>query len=74
MMGTRCGDLDPAIPTFMMQQMGMSVKESDTTLNKKSGMIGLSEISNDMREIEEEIIEHKNPAAIRGHDVYCYRI
>lgn len=37
-------------------------------------MIGLSEISNDMREIEEEIIEHKNPAAIRGHDVYCYRI
>jgi acetate kinase len=74
MMGTRCGDLDPAIPTFMMQQMGMSVKEVDTTLNKKSGMIGLSEISNDMREIEEEIIERQNPAAIRAHDVYCYRI
>jgi acetate kinase len=74
MMGTRCGDLDPAIPTFMIEQLGMSVKQVNTTLNKKSGMIGLSEISNDMREIEEEIIEKENPDAIRAHNVYTYRI
>jgi acetate kinase len=74
MMGTRCGDLDPAIPTFMIEQMGMSFQDVNAILNKKSGMIGLSEISNDMREIEEEIIERKNQAAIRAHDVYCYRI
>ncbi len=74
MMGTRCGDLDPAIPIYMQQQLGMSVDEVNTILNKKSGMLGLSHISNDMRTIEEEILEKKNPKAILGHDVYCYRI
>lgn len=37
-------------------------------------MLGLSHISNDMREIEEEILIRKNPKAIQAHDVYCYRI
>lgn len=74
MMGTRCGDLDPAIPIYMQQQLGMSVDEVNTILNKKSGMLGLSHISNDMRTIEEEILEKKNPKAILAHDVYCYRI
>jgi acetate kinase len=60
MMGTRCGDLDPAIIPYMHKVLGMSVDEIDTVLNKKSGMLGLSQISNDMREIEEEILERKN--------------
>ncbi len=74
MMGTRCGDLDPAIPIHMQQQLGMSVDEVNNVLNKKSGMLGLSHISNDMREIEDEILIRHNPKAIQAHDVYCYRI
>ncbi|MFW5628372.1 MAG: acetate/propionate family kinase [Candidatus Cloacimonadaceae bacterium] len=74
MMGTRCGDIDPAIPIHMEQRLGLSVDEVNNILNKKSGMLGLSGISNDMREIEDEILKHNNPAAITAHDVYCYRI
>jgi acetate kinase len=74
MMGTRCGDLDPAIPLFMMEQLGYSAADVNTILNKKSGMLGLSEISNDMREIEEDILQRQVPAAVRAHDVYAYRI
>jgi len=74
MMGTRCGDLDPAIPIHMQTQLGLSVDEVNGILNKKSGMLGLSHISNDMREIEDEILLHSNPKAIQAHDVYCYRI
>ncbi|HPS39190.1 MAG TPA: acetate kinase [Candidatus Cloacimonadota bacterium] len=74
MMGTRSGDLDPAIPIHMQQQLGLSVDEVNTILNKKSGMLGLSELSNDMREIEDQILIHKNSQAIQAHDVYCYRI
>lgn len=74
MMGTRCGDIDPAIPIYMMQNMKMSVEEVNTTLNKKSGILGLSHISNDMREIEEEILTNKNEQAIKAFEVYCYKI
>jgi acetate kinase len=74
MMGTRCGDIDPAIPIHMPQQLGLSVDEVNSILNKKSGMLGLSHISNDMREIEDEILVKNNPKAILAHDVYCYRI
>lgn len=74
MMGTRCGDLDPAIPIIMMKQLNYSLEDTNNIINKKSGMLGLSQISNDMREIEEEVIERKNPAAIRSFDVYTYRI
>jgi acetate kinase len=74
MMGTRCGDIDPALPIHMQQHMGLSVDEVNSILNKKSGMLGLSQISNDMREIEDQILLHNNPQAIRAFDVYCYRI
>jgi acetate kinase len=74
MMGTRCGDIDPAIPLHMMKELDMSVDEVNNLLNKKSGMLGLSAISNDMREIEEDILERKIPEAIQAHDVYAYRI
>ncbi len=74
MMGTRCGDIDPAIPIHMQQSLGLNVDEVNSILNKKSGMLGLSQISNDMREIEEEILVNKNPTAIQAFDVYCYRI
>lgn len=74
MMGTRCGDIDPAIVIHMQKELGLSVEEANNVMNKKSGMLGLSAISNDMREIEEEILEHKKDNAIQAHDVYAYRI
>ncbi|MFA6909991.1 MAG: acetate kinase [Candidatus Cloacimonadaceae bacterium] len=74
MMGTRCGDIDPAIPIHMQQALGLSVDDVNNILNKKSGMLGLSQVSNDMRQIEDEILIRKNPKAIQAHDVYCYRI
>ena len=74
MMGTRSGDIDPAIPIYMMKNMKMSVDEVNTVLNKKSGILGLSHISNDMREIEEEILANNNEQAIKAFEVYCYKI
>jgi acetate kinase len=73
-MGTRCGDIDPAIPIHLQQTLGLSVDEVNGILNKKSGMLGLSQLSNDMREIEDQILIHHNPKAILAHDVYCYRV
>jgi len=74
MMGTRCGDIDPAIPIYLMKEKGMGPDLVNIILNKKSGMLGLSEISNDMREIEDEILKNKNPKAILAHEVYAYKI
>ena len=53
MMGTRSGDIDPAIITFIMEKTGMSAAEFVDILNKKSGMLGLSQFSSDARDIEE---------------------
>ncbi len=73
-MGTRCGDLDPAIPIFLQENLKMSSAEVNTLLNKKSGMLGLSQLSNDMRAIEDGIVKDHDHRAIRAHDVYAYRI
>jgi len=73
-MGTRCGDIDPAIPTFILKEMNLDADMVNAILNRKSGMLGLSNISNDMRKIEDEVLINKNPDAIRALDVYAYRI
>uniref|UniRef100_C6E811 Acetate kinase n=1 Tax=Geobacter sp. (strain M21) TaxID=443144 RepID=C6E811_GEOSM len=62
MMGTRCGDIDPAIPAFMMQKENLSAKEIDSILNKKSGVIGITGRFTDRR----DVIEHAN-----GGDNLC---
>ena len=54
-MGTRCGDMDPAIVTFIMEKEGLSPKEMDNVMNKKSGVLALSGISSDFRDIEAEV-------------------
>ncbi|MBO5454551.1 MAG: acetate kinase [Clostridia bacterium] len=51
-MGTRCGDIDPAIVTFLMDNEKLSTKEIDSILNKKAGFLGLSGVSNDCRDVE----------------------
>jgi acetate kinase len=52
LMGTRCGDVDPAIPMFIAEAEKLSSKDVDSLLNKKSGMLGLSGVSSDLRDIE----------------------
>ncbi len=52
-MGTRCGDIDPAIVTFIMEKENLSMSEVSDMLNKKSGVLGISGVSSDFRDIEE---------------------
>ena len=52
-MGTRCGDIDPAIVKFIMDKEGMTIAEVDTLMNKKSGVFGISGVSSDFRDIED---------------------
>ena len=74
MMGTRCGDIDPAIIVHLIKQMGYTIDEVNNTINKKSGMLGLSQISNDMREIEEAITKKNDTRAMQALEVYAYKI
>jgi len=53
MMGTRCGDMDATVVTYMMEQLGCTAEEMDTILNKQSGLLGISGISSDSRDIED---------------------
>jgi len=71
-MGTRSGDLDPAILPFLQKQMGYSADDSDNLINKKSGLLGISGLSNDMRDIENEA-EAGNERAQLALDIFCYR-
>lgn len=72
-MGTRSGDIDPAIVIYMQQNLGMSVDKVYDTLNKKSGMLGLSQLSSDMRDIE-DAAHSGNEMAQLALDIYIYRI
>jgi acetate kinase len=72
-MGTRCGDIDPAIIPFLMEKEGYSPKDIDDILNKKSGLLGISGKTNDMRDIEEEIARGDKRAKL-AFDVFCYRV
>lgn len=73
-MGTRCGDMDPAIVIYLQQNLGMSVDKVYDLLNKKSGMLGLTNnLSSDMRDIE-NAAANGNEFAQLALDIYVYRI
>jgi acetate kinase len=72
LMGTRSGDLDPAVVLHIMNKEELSMHEANTMLNKHSGIQGLSGISSDMREIEDEI--ENNARARLANNVFCYRL
>jgi acetate kinase len=72
-MGTRTGDFDPAIIAHMNRVRGLSVAQLDTLLNKKSGLLGLSGVSNDCRAVQKAEAEG-NARAKLALDVYCYRV
>ncbi len=71
-MGTRSGDLDPAIILQIMHKEELTPNDATTLLNKHSGLIGVSGISSDMREIEEEY-ENSERARL-AHDIFTYRL
>jgi acetate kinase len=71
-MGTRCGDIDPAI-LFYLAQNGYDLKSLNDLCNKKSGVLGVSGLSNDMRTLIEQAAAGHERAAL-AIDVYCYRV
>ena len=73
MMGTRSGDIDPAIISYIMEKTGQSEADVLNVLNKKSGMLGVSGISSDARDIE-NAIEEGNERAKLTRDIYCLRV
>lgn len=72
-MGTRCGDIDPAIIPFLMKEENLSVDEIDQLMNKKSGVFGISGVSSDFRDIEDAAKEGNHRAKL-ALDVFHYRV
>ncbi len=72
-MGTRSGDMDPAIIPFMIDQTGMTAKEMDTELNKKSGLLGITGSMTDRRDIRKKAEEGDNVSQL-AIEMECYRL
>ena len=72
MMVTRSGDLDPAIVSFLADREGLSARDIEKLLNTKSGLLGVSGISSDLREIE-AAAARGDRRAVLAIDVFCYR-
>jgi acetate kinase len=72
-MGTRCGDIDPAVVLYLMEKRSLGIKEVDDLLNKKSGLLGLSGVGNDMRDILKGIKSGKKRPKL-ALDIFLYRI
>lgn len=72
-MGTRSGDLDPAIVSVIARKEGMSSSEVDTLLNTQSGLLGMSGLTNDMRELQAELKEHDDRRVRLAIEIFCYR-
>jgi acetate kinase len=72
-MGTRCGDMDPAIVTFLENEADMSSTEVNNLMNKKSGVLGLSGVSSDFRDIENAAAQGNERAKL-ALDVFYYRV
>ncbi|MBP3337716.1 MAG: acetate kinase [Clostridia bacterium] len=72
-MGTRCGDIDPAIIPFIMEKEGITIDEMNTIMNKKSGVDGVSGISSDFRDVEAEA-DKGNARAKLALDIFAYTV
>jgi acetate kinase len=73
-MGTRSGDLDIGVLTYIMDKEEIGLSQIGTLVNKQSGMLGITGISSDMREIEDAAFKENNERAILGLDMYHYRV
>lgn len=72
-MGTRSGDVDPAILSLIASKEGISLSEVETLLNKQSGLLGISGLTNDMRTLLSEVSEHDDRRARLAIEIFCYR-
>ena len=72
-MGTRSGDIDPAIIDFISVKEGLSAQEVETLLNKQSGLLGISGLTHDMRELLDEERENNDRRSHLAIEVFCYR-
>lgn len=72
-MGTRSGDVDPAILGFIAAKEGLSFHEVESMLNKQSGLLGVSGLTHDMRVLQEEAGKHSDRRANLAIDIFCYR-
>ena len=72
-MGTRSGDIDPAIVNLIATKEGMSPHEVETLLNTQSGLLGISGLTNDMRALQEELKEHDDRRVRLAIEVFSYR-
>ena len=73
MMGTRCGDLDPSVVNYLKYTLNITGHELDEILNKKSGLLGISGVSSDKRDVEEAAL-HGNKRAQLASDMLNYQI
>lgn len=73
LMGTRAGDLDIGVVLYLMEKENLDYKEINNLLNKKSGVLGISGLSFDMRDIEKAIAEGNERAEV-AQDMYCHRV
>ncbi|MBR5468287.1 MAG: acetate kinase [Firmicutes bacterium] len=72
-MGTRSGSIDPSVPLFLMRKEGLSIDEVDNILNKQSGVLGLSGVSSDFRDIENAEAEGNSRATV-ALETFAYRV
>lgn len=72
-MGTRSGDLDPAIVNLISSREGLSPSETDALLNTQSGMLGISGLTNDMRDLLAELKDHDDRRVRLAIEIFCYR-
>lgn len=74
LMGTRCGDLDASILCFLAEKDNLNFQELNTLINKKSGVLGVSGISSDMRDLENAALKEGNKRAQLALDMFCMRV
>ncbi len=72
-MGTRSGDIDASIIDFLMSKEGLTAQEIEGLLNKQSGLLGISGLTNDMRELLDEARENNDRRALLAIELFCYR-
>jgi acetate kinase len=72
-MGTRCGDIDPSLVEYIAYKEGMTMAEVDAVFNKQSGLLGISGLTGDMRDLQAEVAENGDRRARLAIDVFCDR-
>ena len=73
-MGTRSGDVDPAVVNLIATKEGLTTQEVESLLNTQSGLLGISGLTNDMRVLQQELKEHDDRRCRVAIEVFCYRV